>query len=585
MSSLEVEQVPTSTTTTQTHSRNHQVMKKVSRNSNSNNIITNCFRQLRLPQLIFFVAMVYGLFTVAGFGKYTSRSFSSKSIRALTWNMAAINNNPFEYWITNSDPKYNKLMAGVSEFIKNPNEKDVTVGEVFTEDMFMELEGLMRAADWKYVDETKVKWNNEFKNRRIISQFIKDEMIGKKRLVSMPDRVTNTLSDANGDSVLRPTVINCFEKDLGDKKVWWEHWKSFMFLKPIKLSSDKPAALVSTMLAPIKKSKYPAIETDEEMMSIPLQTLNLAIFDAILVHMMNSIDPHWSNIRDTICTKLNRKKADRSIEILTTTYKDYDMQFLQEVGSAFIKAASKSEHVSSHYDVHVPSKLDTKRDQNSIIMLAKNKYKSVTEVTDQVIALYNSRMDSKLPVMDGDLFAITVEKAENADNQLRSYGKYLLASFHGDTNGLATKAVVTAVQDFASKQLPDHKLLFGMDANTYASPEKDQQGVTDFAKWYTDRHLNTCYGPNPNPLNFTTFHARTYLQPQLNKAITFEEKDIKGDKNPKDFILFFKSDFDVIETRKDNTGKRKYIEGMVFPTLDFPSDHGVTSTILEENSR
>ena len=36
-------------------------------------------------------------------------------------------------------------------------------------------------------------------------------------------------------------------------------------------------------------------------------------------------------------------------------------------------------------------------------------------------------------------------------------------------------------------------------------------------------------------------------------------------------------------TTKDNTGSREYIENMVFPTLSFPSDHGITSTVLLEN--
>lgn len=55
----------------------------------------------------------------------------------------------------------------------------------------------------------------------------------------------------------------------------------------------------------------------------------------------------------------------------------------------------------------------------------------------------------------------------------------------------------------------------------------------------------------------------THLQPQLNKAVSLEEKDIKGDKNPKDFILFFDSDFVTLHTRKDNTGDAKYVENMV----------------------
>lgn len=142
--------------------------------------------------------------------------------------------------------------------------------------------------------------------------------------------------------------------------------------------------------------------------------------------------------------------------------------------------------------------------------------------------------------------------------------------------------MVSAVQGFTSAQMPDRKLLFGLDANTYARPESDQQGVVDFGVFYGDLHLNSCYGPHPSPTNFTTFHARTHLQTQLNKAVSLEEKDVKGDKNPKDFILFFAADYQVLSTTKDNTGRREYVENMVFPTLSFPSDHGITSTVLLE---
>jgi hypothetical protein len=83
---------------------------------------------------------------------------------------------------------------------------------------------------------------------------------------------------------------------------------------------------------------------------------------------------------------------------------------------------------------------------------------------------------------------------------------------------LATKPVVAAVHTYAVKYQPTTRLLFGLDANTYANPESDQQGVTEFASFYTSKHLNSCYGPHPNPQNFTTFHARTHLQPQLNKV-------------------------------------------------------------------
>ena len=46
--------------------------------------------------------------------------------------------------------------------------------------------------------------------------------------------------------------------------------------------------MVYETLLPIKRSKYPALSEDEERLSIPLQTLCGAIFDAILVHMLNT---------------------------------------------------------------------------------------------------------------------------------------------------------------------------------------------------------------------------------------------------------------------------------------------------------
>ena len=58
----------------------------------------------------------------------------------------------------------------------------------------------------------------------------------------------------------------------------------------------------------------------------------------------------------------------------------------------------------------------------------------------------------------------------------------------------------------------------GLDANTYTTPESDQLGVRRFAEFFSAHMLNSCYGPDPNPHNFTTFHARTHLQAQLNKV-------------------------------------------------------------------
>ena len=130
--------------------------------------------------------------------------------------------------------------------------------------------------------------------------------------------------------------------------------------------------------------------------------------------------------------------------------------------------------------------------------------------------------------------------------------------------------------------LNTHKLVFGLDANTYekAKPGK-QQDVLEWGEHYVSLGLTSCWGDVPSPTNYTTFNSRTYLQPQLNKACKKSDKRTNGDVNPKDFILFGKEDFRVVKTWKDNTGEQKYIEDMAFPTLNFPSDHGILATMIE----
>jgi hypothetical protein len=268
---------------------------------------------------------------------------------------------------------------------------------------------------------------------------------------------------------------------------------------------------------------------------------------------------------------LNKKKVPHTLEILEQQYVASDIITLQEVSSSFIDKARKGP-LGRKFHIIAPDDLDAVRDQNSVICLNKatfphgNRY---TEITSAVEKAFPA--DVKVPVANGDILAITVQNREGE--------KFVIASFHGDTNGLATKPVTDAIV----KAVPaDHKLIFGLDANTYekAVPGR-QQDVLDFGERYASHGLTSCWGDVPDPRNYTTYNARTYLQPQLNKACRRSEKREKGDVNPKDFILFPKSDFTVVETWKDNTGKRKYVEDVAFPTLQFPSDHGILATIIE----
>lgn len=400
----------------------------------------------------------------------------------------------------------------------------------------------------------------------------------------MPDRITNTINveDGGGEDgqVYRPTVINMYSGDLSTMDKWWSAWETFLFDDKLKIkgkTGEVEEKAPYEMLQPIKKAKYPDITEQEEKDSLPLQTMCGAIFDAILVHMMNVVsEPNkWQSLKKTMVESLNKKKIPHTLQILETTYSDSDVITLQEVSSAFIDQARGSK-LGQIFHIIAPMELDAVRDQNSVIFLNKDSFPkgAGVEITSLVEASFPEGVD--VPVAKGDILAIT------ATNKFGV--QFVLASFHGDTNGLATKPVLSAVVKAmrSDSALNDHRLVFGMDANTYenAVPGK-QQDVLDFGQHYVKEGLTSCWGDVPNPKNYTTYNARTYLQPQLNKACKSNEKRSKGDVNPKDFIVFPKEDFDVIETWKDNTGRKTYMEDTAFPTLEFPSDHGLLATILE----
>ena len=215
---------------------------------------------------------------------------SGRKLTAATWNVAAINNNPFEYWITyNENPAYEQLMSGVESFLESPGDRDVPVMDVFSEDMFSKLEKRMDGVGW---DNVRSYWDNDFKDRNIVSGFMKDKLLGSKRLASMPDRITNTINVIGlDDPVCRPTVINMYEKDLSSLDIWWSAWEEFMFDTSLQIQTKKGIEQKAPyeMLQPIKKSKYPDITEEEEKVSLPLQTMCGAIFGACAMMVVSAL--------------------------------------------------------------------------------------------------------------------------------------------------------------------------------------------------------------------------------------------------------------------------------------------------------
>jgi len=494
-----------------------------------------------------------------------------------------VNNNPFEYWVTHTDPAYNDLMAGVQDFIDNPGARDVKVGEVLTEEMFEELVRHLEAHDFEGMERLRRFWTEEYRDRQLVSGFLKDRMIGGKRLASMPDRITNTIHAADGQVVFRPTAINCYAGEFESKAAWWAHWQHFMFETKVQVLGRRggpgPPKLVCHLLEKIPRERYPDVTAEEEAHSLALQTLCLAIFDAILIHILHAVAPSsWQALRRTICDALYKNKEEQTLAILTRTYPTAAVIFLQEVAASFVDKF-RARDMYKKYFVLLPGQMDGKRDQNSIILASRSHFDeaSARDITDEVLGVIPA-VAKTLPkevsakMEKGDLTAAVLDGKDK--------NKYLLVSFHGDTNGLATRPVVAAVDQIAREKYSDHVLVCGLDANTYREHSPHYQGVMNFHDFISERGLGSCWGAKPNPLNATTCNARTYLQPQLNKAVGRHNLILNADKNLKDWIIFYANQTSATDAAKDNTGRKAYIEEMVFPTLDFPSDHGVVSATL-----
>jgi len=85
------------------------------------------------------------------------------SLRPAGRNVAAINNNPFEYWITYPDAKYVELMQGVQEFVSAPGARDVPVHEVFTDSMAKELFTELASRQIAGLSEVETLWGQQYR--------------------------------------------------------------------------------------------------------------------------------------------------------------------------------------------------------------------------------------------------------------------------------------------------------------------------------------------------------------------------------------------------------------------------------------
>eukprot|EP00397_Hematodinium_sp_SG-2012_P012160 GEMP01012323.1.p1 GENE.GEMP01012323.1~~GEMP01012323.1.p1 ORF type:complete len:549 (+),score=90.87 GEMP01012323.1:24-1670(+) len=506
----------------------------------------------------------------------TQVGFKDKGLHVVTWNVAAVNRNPFEYWITHPSEEYATMMQKVEHFMDASESEDVAVSDVFTFQMMEELEEILNKEGYEHVEKASEWWKENMVTRRIISGFIKDKIIGEKRLISMPDRLVNTISGPDEKVHYRPTIINGYEKPLDSMNDWWRLWKQFMFVDAVEIEGENgvSAKRPCELLSKISSEKYPRLSKEESEMSLPLQIMCLAVFDAIMVNMMNFVAPKkWHPLKMELMEIFTgKKKTQRTVEILLAYIQKVspDAICLQEVAANSI--IHFQELNSSGYITYTPGNISYKRDQNSVIIL-NNLYDNIQERTSDVLSHVEPKSVAK-GIQDGDLFVI---EATKRGGDIR----FVFASFHGDTMGLLTLPVVKAVHKWMQQNAPSSRLVFGLDANScHTHVEGKKQGLDEFIAAIEDLGLESCFQRNACT---TTFNARTFLQPQLNKAVRL--KDVRdssaADRNPRDHVLVDRKHYAIMQAFRDNHGVpfEAYDENAIFPTRTFPSDHSVVYAI------
>ena len=499
----------------------------------------------------------------------------------VTWNIAAPNNNPFEYWAMHSDAGYNGLMSALQQYIDNPGPNDPEIGSIFTASMYAELRDELARQGTPDLDHLDLVWS-EMGSRRAIGEFLKDRSFGEKRLISMPDRMTGSVKLANGLAAFRPSPITGCQNDMSDLSQWWLLWTQYMFRTQINVRGETKES-VFRLLDTIPRAKYPALSEAEEALSVPLQTLCLALFDAVFVHVLSSLAPKtWQPLKHSLHKALFERKAALCVSILQEQYGDADIIFIQEASEAF---ASRAGVCLDHFVLR-PSGVDGRRSQLSLILARKSLFLRHTarDVTEEVLR----RLPSKCTTA-GDLCVFEVAT--------HSEGPYLLASFHGDSDGACTSPVLVALHELAMEWFPNHTLLFGLDANTAAGPADSRlAGLPDraggrpgsgagldgggFSALLGKLGLGSCWQGQDLRGLWTTFNARTYLQPQLHKAVGLEGVLDRRHMRLRDWVVFRAGQLAVVAVERDNTGRRGGFERRVMPSQAFPSDHAVVAAVL-----
>ena len=508
---------------------------------------------------------------------------SKTTIRVSSWNVAAINDNPFEYYVTidssangNTNVKqknYERTMEQIDEKLINADRHAIKVKDIVSREMLLDAKReILKTLDWteSECDLAIEFFTQHFAERKILSDFLLDADIGAKRLCSMPDRLTTKVSSEK----CRPCVTTSYSDVavLSDDSKWWQEWLRYVF--------DEKGG-VAKRLKFLDNKKYPAITDEEVKISRPLQVFCLAAFDKSLIRLIGEVDANWAETKKILVDALVERKVTATIDILERVAREgREVICLQEVSEQMRDGIAKSAVLTEKFDCLYGPDFDTTRNQNSIVLASKIFFESGVW---EVVSVDKSKLPAGLA--SGDLCVV---REVSLDDNNTGRKPFVIASFHGDTNGLQTINVIKAVNSECGG--PNSTLIFALDANCHRDDNKGKRlSIETMFASLASENLENCWGTEHSLCPTTTCNARSFLQPQLNKAVFHKDKLTSAlvDRHPKDHVFVSSGTFAVNSERSSRVNDVsdetvfRWVDDMPFPTLSFPSDHALVTFELE----
>eukprot|EP00746_Dinoflagellata_sp_MGD_P087274 gnl/MRDRNA2_/MRDRNA2_34632_c0_seq1.p1 gnl/MRDRNA2_/MRDRNA2_34632_c0~~gnl/MRDRNA2_/MRDRNA2_34632_c0_seq1.p1 ORF type:complete len:944 (+),score=154.94 gnl/MRDRNA2_/MRDRNA2_34632_c0_seq1:116-2947(+) len=482
-------------------------------------------------------------------------------------------------------------------------------------------------------------------SQRPIMEVLHDKAMAKTQLnFSMPLQTLSEIQDCH-KSILRPTVVTCHDgvfKTIGE---WFDAWVHFMFHRKFKVCSAN--LRTDTKLHKFAwefldggfardsvagHSQQANYERNQNLV-LPMQLLNLAIYDAVLTKgaleaRFRGKRKHVDTIRQEVCQVVrNSNQNMNEMKIIGTYVQKHsqaraDVIFLTDVRVSEVEGLWR--RLSSDYEIVEPKDEDTSISKEfqgvkkCLILLSKARFRSFQQTWFRRLAKNATSVESEDSVPP--LGAMVAAIAEDHDGR-----RFLIASYHGTSCSKCREIEQVTSLLHSVAQNEGMQIILGLGtAMAYASDREAGLDICNFfaridklgmisvfrelvnytfptealgqtpaqpvdaaacGDFYKQAQKDNLLSHSATKLlarsSMSTNPEKAVRRKALDQCIASNEFCDNVDYNPKDHIVFDKS-IKLLEVhRRNGESITKYANYQLMPNLEWPSHHALLEALLD----